>query len=188
MARGDEPLRRRQARPPLRHGARRAHRRVRRHRVQGVRIGCCDQGHQRVRQGGGVRAQPARQAHRQGEEPRGQRPRVVEGHRRRWVRVTGREVPVRRRGEDHQRAARGERGRPRARCRRRVGRHVRGARTAAQRSRSPAGVRGTVPLRVDRRLPDVRRGSTPSPDTRSRPTTPSPSRTPTTSTCSRAIR
>ena len=37
LARGDEPLRRRQARPALRDGADRAHRRVRRHRVQGVR-------------------------------------------------------------------------------------------------------------------------------------------------------
>ena len=86
--------------PDLRFGLEldRAHRRVRRHRVQGVRIGCVDQGHQRARHGGGVRAQPARQAHRPGEEPRRQGPRVAQGASRRLVRLTGRQVPVRRRG------------------------------------------------------------------------------------------
>jgi aspartyl-tRNA synthetase len=45
LARGDGPLRHRQARPALRHGARRAHRRVRGHRVQGVRRCRRHQGH-----------------------------------------------------------------------------------------------------------------------------------------------
>ncbi len=49
VARRDEPLRHRQARPALRDGARRAHRRVLGDRVQGVRRRGDDQGHQRRR-------------------------------------------------------------------------------------------------------------------------------------------
>ena len=49
VARGDGPLRRRQARPALRDGARRADRRVRGDRVQGLRRGRRDQGHPRAR-------------------------------------------------------------------------------------------------------------------------------------------
>ena len=44
VARRDEPLRCRQARPALRHRARRADRRLRRHRVQGLQLGGVDQG------------------------------------------------------------------------------------------------------------------------------------------------
>ena len=79
VARGDGPLRRRQARPPLRHGAGRADRRVRGDRVQGVRRCGCDQGHQRPRRGRRVRPQPARQAHRPGQVARRQGSRVAEG-------------------------------------------------------------------------------------------------------------
>ena len=50
VARGDGPLRRRQARPPLRHGAGRPHRGVRRHRVQRVQ-GAVHEGHPRARAG-----------------------------------------------------------------------------------------------------------------------------------------
>ena len=51
VARGDGPLRRRQARPAVRYGARRAHRRVLRHRVQGLRRRGRDQGHPRAGRG-----------------------------------------------------------------------------------------------------------------------------------------
>ena len=94
VARGDGPLRRRQARPALRDGARRAHRRLRRHRVQGVRRRRGDQGHPGAGRGGGVRPQPARQAHRPGQVARRQGPRVAEGRRRRLVRLAGRQVPL----------------------------------------------------------------------------------------------
>ena len=73
VARGDGPLRRRQARPALRHGARRADRRVRGDRVQGLRRRRRDQGHPRARRGGRVRPQQARQADRPGEEGRAPR-------------------------------------------------------------------------------------------------------------------
>ena len=64
---------------------------------------------------------------------------------------------------------------------------LRGARHAPQRPRPPAGARGPVPLRVGRRLPDVRRAAT-TPGTPSRRTTRSPGRTPTTSTGSSPTR
>ena len=83
VARGDGPLRGRQAGPPLRPRARRADRRVRRDGVQGVRRRRHDQGHPGSRRGGGVRAQPARQAHRPRQVARRQGPRVAEGRRRR---------------------------------------------------------------------------------------------------------
>ena len=51
-------------------------------------------GIRRARRGGGVRAQPARQAHRPGQGARRQGPRVAEGRRRRLVRLAGRQVPV----------------------------------------------------------------------------------------------
>ena len=80
VARGDGPLRRRQARPALRHGARRADRRVRRRpssrrspaaaSIKGIRVPGA---------AGGVRPQPARQAHRPGQGARRQGPRVAEG-------------------------------------------------------------------------------------------------------------
>ena len=57
---------------------------------------------------------------------------------------------------DH-RASRRGRWRPRAHRRRRVGDDVRGPRPAAQRPRPTARLGGPVPLRVGRRLPDVRR-------------------------------
>ena len=65
-----------------------------RHRVQGVRRGRGDQGHPGARRGGGVRPQPARQAHRPGQVARRQGPGVAEGRRRRVVRLAGRQVPV----------------------------------------------------------------------------------------------
>ena len=79
------------------------HRRVRRHRVQGVRRRRRDQGHPRAGRGRGVRAQPARQAHRPGQGARRQGPRVAQGRRRRRVRVAGRQVPVRRRASRRRR-------------------------------------------------------------------------------------
>ena len=66
--------------------------------------------------------------------------------------------------------------------------HVRGARHAAQRPRPPAGARGPVPLPVGRRLPAVRRRRRRRPVGRSPATTRSPSRIPTTCTCSRPTR
>ena len=139
--------------------------------------------HPRARRGGRLRPQPARQAHRPGQVARRQGPGVAEGRRRRLVRVAGRQVPVSRRGR---------RGRP-TRVgaepgdlvldrRRRVGDDVRGARPAAQRPRPAAGPRGSVPLRVGRRLPDVRRHRRARAG-RSRATTRSRCPTPTTSTC-----
>ena len=78
-------------------------------------------------------------------------------------------------------------GRPAAARGRRVAHHLRGAGHAAQRPRPAAGARGAVPLRVGRRLPDVRRAcrrrAPPS-----RLTTRSPGRTPTTSTSSSPTR
>ena len=109
------------------------------------------------RRGGGVRPQPARQAHRSG-EALGAKGLV-------WLKATADgafESPVAKflsPGEVEPITERlGSRGRSRADRRRRVGDDVRGARPAAQRPRPPAGARGAVPLRVGRRLPDVRRG------------------------------
>ena len=82
--------------PDLRFGMElhRAHRRVRRHRVQGVRRCRVHQGHQRRGQGRRVRPQQARRADRPGQADRRQGPRVAEGRRRRLARVAGRQVPV----------------------------------------------------------------------------------------------
>ena len=97
VARGDGPLRRRQARPALRPRARRADRDLRIDGVQGVRRRRVDQGHPRPRRGRGVRPEPARQADRPRQGDRGEGARVAEGHRRRRrrrLRLTGRQVPV----------------------------------------------------------------------------------------------
>ncbi len=83
LARRDGPLRHRQARPPLRDGARRADPDLRGHRVQGVRRRRGDQGDPGARAGRGVRPQQARPAHRSGQAGRGQGPGVAEGRRRR---------------------------------------------------------------------------------------------------------
>ena len=114
--------------------------------------------------------------------------RLAEGDRRRDVRLTGRQVPVARRGRvDHRTPRRGGR-RPRAHRRRRVGDDVRGPRPAAQRSRPTARVGRAVPLRVGRRLPDVRRGRRRDRAPEARPSSRSPNPTRTTSSCSRATR
>jgi aspartyl-tRNA synthetase len=97
VARGDGPLRHRQARPALRDGAGRADDRVRVDRVQGVRRRRAIKGIRVRRRRRRLRPQPARQADRSGQVARRQGPRLAEGHRRR-LRLTGRQVPLRRRG------------------------------------------------------------------------------------------
>ena len=74
------------------------------------------------------------------------------------ARVAGRQVPLASRGRRHHGAPRRGRRRPGAHRRRRVGNDVRGPRPVAQRSRPATGLGGSAPLRVGRRLPDVRRG------------------------------
>ena len=189
VARGDEPLRRRQARPALRHGAGRAHRRVRGDRVQGLRRRADDQGHQRRGQGRRLRPQQARRPHRQGQVDGRQGPGVVEG-RRRTARSSRRSPSssAQREQAELQQAPRCQARRPAADRRRRVGDDLRGAGHAAQRPRPPAGARGPVPLPVGRRLPAVRRRRRGDRSARSPATTRSPSRIPTTCTCSSPTR
>ena len=158
VARGDGPLRRRQARPALRHGAGRAHRRVRRRPssrrsrrrcVKGIRVpGAAER----------PRPQQARRAHRPRQAAGRQGPGVDAGRRRRRARLAGRQVPRPTTSRRRWSPTLGRRSRrPAAARRRRVDDDVRGARPAAQRPRPPAGERGAVPVRVGRRLPDVRR-------------------------------
>ena len=73
LARGHGPLRRRQARPALRHGAGRADDAVRGDRVQGLRRRGVDQGHPGPGHGRGARPQHARRAHRPGQAARAPR-------------------------------------------------------------------------------------------------------------------
>ena len=107
-----------------------------------------------------LRPQQARRADRPGQVARGQGPRVDAGRRRRRARVARRQVPVRRRAG---RARRARSAPSPATCCCIVADEwmttVRGARPAAQRPRPAAGARGPVPVRLGRRLPDVRRAS-----------------------------
>ena len=97
VARGDEPLRRRQARPALRDGARRAH------RTSSPRPSARCSRRRRSR-ASAPRAWPTSSTrnkldahHRSGQADGRQGPRVVQGRRRRRARFAGREVPVERR-------------------------------------------------------------------------------------------
>ena len=98
VARGDGPVRHRQARPALRDGTRRADRGVRCHRVQGVRRCRFDQGHPGRRRS---RCEYGRnQLDKLTDRAKGLGAKGLvwlkstDG----WIRFTGRQVPVRRRG------------------------------------------------------------------------------------------
>ena len=97
LARGHGPLRRGQARPPLRHGAGGAHGRVRFHRVQGLRRCRLHQGDSPGGRRRGVRPQQAGRPHGPGEAARRQGPRLVQGRRGGLARGARHEVPDRRR-------------------------------------------------------------------------------------------
>ena len=162
VARGDGPLRRRQARPALRHGAGRADRRCSPATEFKAFAGAASIKGIRVPGGAAeLRPQQARRADRPGQAARRQGPGVDEG-RRRTARSSRRSPSSSSDAEQAgaRRRARRRARRPAADRRRRVDDDVRGARPAAQRPRPAAGARGPVPLRVGRRLPAVRRAST----------------------------
>ena len=158
LARGHGPLRGRQARPALRHGAGGAHRRVRLHRVQGLRRGRLHQGPP------GCRAEP-RTTGAASWTALTDRAKQLGAKGLVWLKVAEEgslEGPVTKFLTDSEQAALSSRARrparrPAADRGRRVGDDLRGARPAAQRPRPPAGARGPVPLRLGGRLPAVRR-------------------------------
>ena len=96
VARVDEPVRRRQARPAVRHGADRSRRRVRRDR--GSRLpGAERQGHPSAGRRRRAHPQQARRAHRPRQADGREGTGVVQGRRRRRARLAADEVPQRRR-------------------------------------------------------------------------------------------
>ncbi len=94
VARGPGALRLGQARHPLRPGADRAHRGVRRRPEFNAFKAPCVKGI-RVPGGGRHHAQPPRRPHRQGQAVGGQGPGLDAGEGRRRARLTGRQVPLR---------------------------------------------------------------------------------------------
>ena len=134
---------------------------LRRDRVQGV-PGARASRASGCRGRGRLRPQQARRAHRPGQGARGQGPGVDEGAATTaTLDSPGGQVPVRgRAGRRWSSALGAEAGDLLLLVADEWHTGLRGARHAAQRPRPPAGARGPVPLRVGRRLPDVRRAST----------------------------
>ena len=158
VARGHGPLRRRQARPALRDGARRPRRGVRRHRGAGLR--------RAVREGGAgarrrrARSEPARRPRGPGQGARGQGPGLVQGD----LRLRRPPSPPRSTrcwptpsGPAFVAAHRGGGGGPRPGGRRRVAARLRGARPGAARPRPAPGGPGRAPVLVGDRIPPLRR-------------------------------
>ena len=190
LGRGPRPLRHRQARPALRHGAAATSRRaLRRHRGQGLRrarrsrrCGCPG--------GASISRSRLDAADRAGEGARRRRASRGSG----VTAATGLDSPLdalpqRRRGRgDRVASTAREAGRPRARASPTSTRAAcRCSARCASQLRLAAGERRAPPLRLGHRVPDVRghrRGRQPC----WRPTTPSRCRTPRTSTCSRPTR